>query len=89
MAARHEALLAALDAMLAWLDEEQSQVAIFDATNSTEERRNFLVGAFRHMMAALVHARTTLVACVVSRECKITRTTLVACVVSGECKITP
>lgn len=41
-AARHRALLAALDDMEAWLDSDSAQVAIFDATNSTATRRNFL-----------------------------------------------
>lgn len=41
-AARHRALLAALEDMEAWLESDKSQVAIFDATNSTTERRNFL-----------------------------------------------
>jgi len=43
---RQEALLAALDDMLTWLGSEHSQVAIFDATNSTEERRRFLIQKF-------------------------------------------
>jgi len=41
-AARHRALLAALDDMESWLNSDSAQVAIFDATNSTASRRNFL-----------------------------------------------
>lgn len=41
-AARQRALVAALEDMESWLDSDSSQVAIFDATNSTSERRNFL-----------------------------------------------
>lgn len=48
--------MAALEAMMTWLDEEQSQVAIFDATNSTEERRNFLVRGRCH---CTVHVNTS------------------------------
>jgi predicted kinase len=44
MEARHKALLAAMDDMLNYLSSEKGQVAIFDATNTTEERRQFLVG---------------------------------------------
>ncbi len=40
---REQALHAALDEMTAWLDLASSQVAVFDATNSTEDRRNKLV----------------------------------------------
>ena len=40
---REQALHAALDEMTAWLDLPSSQVAVFDATNSTEDRRNKLV----------------------------------------------
>uniref|UniRef100_A0A061SGZ3 6-phosphofructo-2-kinase / fructose-2,6-bisphosphatase n=1 Tax=Tetraselmis sp. GSL018 TaxID=582737 RepID=A0A061SGZ3_9CHLO len=43
---RAQALREALDDMLAWLSQEHSQVAIFDATNSTEERRRYLVSKF-------------------------------------------
>ncbi|PRW44500.1 G8 domain-containing [Chlorella sorokiniana] len=39
---RHAALLMALEDMEAWLETEGAQVAVLDATNSTEERRNFL-----------------------------------------------
>lgn len=43
MRARQKALENALENMLAWLRESNdNQVAIFDATNSTEERRNYL-----------------------------------------------
>jgi len=42
VAARQRALHAALEDMEAWLESDSSQVAIFDATNSTTERRNFL-----------------------------------------------
>ena len=41
-AARHKALCAALDDMESWLHGDSAQVAIFDATNSTHERRMFL-----------------------------------------------
>jgi 6-phosphofructo-2-kinase / fructose-2,6-biphosphatase 3 len=41
-AARHRALIAALEDMEAWLNSNSAQVAILDATNSTAERRNFL-----------------------------------------------
>ena len=40
---REAALHAALDEMVAWLETGTSQVAIFDATNSTESRRQTLV----------------------------------------------
>ena len=40
--ARHEALIAALEDMEAWLAGEEAQVAILDATNSTSARRNYL-----------------------------------------------
>ncbi len=40
---REAALHAALDEMIAWLETPASQVAIFDATNSTESRRQTLV----------------------------------------------
>lgn len=42
---REAALEAALDEMVAWLETPSSQVAIFDATNSTEARRQTLVRA--------------------------------------------
>ena len=45
MAMREQALHAALDEMTTWLDLPSSQVAVFDATNSTEDRRNKLVRA--------------------------------------------
>ena len=48
MAMREQALHAALDEMTAWLDLPSSQVAVFDATNSTEDRRNKLVRVERH-----------------------------------------
>jgi 6-phosphofructo-2-kinase/fructose-2,6-biphosphatase len=44
MEARHKALLAAMEDMIGYLGSEKGQVAIFDATNTTEERRQFLVG---------------------------------------------
>ncbi len=40
---REAALHAALDEMISWLETPSSQVAIFDATNSTESRRQTLV----------------------------------------------
>ena len=40
---REAALHAALDDMIAWLSRPEAQVAVFDATNSTEDRRNKLV----------------------------------------------
>ncbi|KAL4433083.1 hypothetical protein ABPG77_006510 [Micractinium sp. CCAP 211/92] len=39
---RHQALMHALDDMEAWLETDSAQVAVLDATNSTEDRRNFL-----------------------------------------------
>lgn len=42
IAARQRALIAALDDMEAWLEGDGSQVAIFDATNTTNQRRSFL-----------------------------------------------
>ena len=45
-AARQRALLAALQDMEAWLESDSAQVAIFDATNSTAERRKFLRDRF-------------------------------------------
>ncbi|BDA46799.1 6-phosphofructo-2-kinase/fructose-2,6-bisphosphatase 4 [Coccomyxa sp. Obi] len=44
--ARHQALMAALEDMDTWLGEESAQVAIFDATNSTEQRRQLLRNRF-------------------------------------------
>ncbi|KAK9817958.1 hypothetical protein WJX72_004907 [[Myrmecia] bisecta] len=44
--AREKALYAALDDMEAWLATDDAQVAIFDATNSTEERRHLLKSRF-------------------------------------------
>jgi 6-phosphofructo-2-kinase/fructose-2,6-biphosphatase len=41
-AARQKALLAAIEDMETWLESDSAQVAIFDATNSTTQRRNFL-----------------------------------------------
>ncbi|KAL4428238.1 hypothetical protein ABPG75_002327 [Micractinium tetrahymenae] len=43
---RHQALMHALDDMEAWLETDGAQVAVLDATNSTEERRNFLRSRF-------------------------------------------
>ena len=40
--ARARALHAALEDMETWLNGDSAQVAIFDATNSTSERRNVL-----------------------------------------------
>jgi 6-phosphofructo-2-kinase/fructose-2,6-biphosphatase len=40
--ARHRALLAALDEMMRWLNTGTGQVAIFDATNTTKQRRQLL-----------------------------------------------
>lgn len=52
-AARHRALCGALDDMEMWLNGDESQVAIFDATNSTSKRRQFLKqrlhGTFEYM----------------------------------------
>ena len=42
MHARQEALDAALNDLIDWLSLDTSQVAIFDATNSTDERREHL-----------------------------------------------
>ena len=44
--ARHRALAAALDDMEAWLGTPSAQVAVFDATNSTTERRSALRARF-------------------------------------------
>lgn len=46
--AREEALDAALDDMCSWLDGAGAQVAIFDATNSTESRRQTLRRRFHN-----------------------------------------
>lgn len=43
--ARHRALAAALDDLMAYLASDSGQVAIFDATNTTNERRQQLVSA--------------------------------------------
>lgn len=44
--ARNKALNAALDDLLGYLYSDEGQVAIFDATNTTEERRQLLVSKF-------------------------------------------
>ncbi|GLC46274.1 hypothetical protein PLESTB_000596000 [Pleodorina starrii] len=46
MEARHRALFAALDDLQAYLYSDIGQVAIFDATNTTEERRRLLIHRF-------------------------------------------
>eukprot|EP00884_Botryococcus_braunii_P005345 jgi/Botrbrau1/14811/Bobra.0332s0004.1 len=46
MAGREKALYAALDDMETWLATADAQCAIFDATNSTEERRKLLRNRF-------------------------------------------
>ncbi|KAL3144542.1 hypothetical protein ABBQ32_004273 [Trebouxia sp. C0010 RCD-2024] len=48
MKAREQALSAALDDMESWLATDEAQVAIFDATNSTEERREKLKNRFHN-----------------------------------------
>eukprot|EP00891_Asterochloris_glomerata_P000953 jgi/Astpho2/953/gw1.00016.135.1_t len=48
MRARAEALNAALDDMEGWLATDEAQVAIFDATNSTESRRQLLRARFHN-----------------------------------------
>ena len=55
--ARQKALVAALDAMLGWLESGVGQVAIFDATNSTAARRQFLVGSHiaPHVIVCYTH----------------------------------
>lgn len=46
---RMQALNMALDALMAWLwESDDHQVAIFDATNSTLERRQFLIDKFHN-----------------------------------------
>lgn len=52
---REAALHAALDEMIAWLETATSQVAIFDATNSTESRRQTLVCLQPMHMHGVVH----------------------------------
>eukprot|EP00877_Chromochloris_zofingiensis_P010699 jgi/Chrzof1/5883/Cz16g19090.t1_FBP3A[v5.2] len=44
--ARHRALAAALDDLMAYLASDSGQVAIFDATNTTNERRQQLINTF-------------------------------------------
>lgn len=44
--AREKALLASLVDLISWLEGDEGQVAIFDATNTTEERRQFLISKF-------------------------------------------
>lgn len=46
MEARERALMAALEDLELWLESDEAQVAIFDATNSTERRRTFLRSRF-------------------------------------------
>ncbi|CAG9464718.1 unnamed protein product [Pedinophyceae sp. YPF-701] len=46
MEMRKRALDAALRDMLQWLETDEAQVAIFDATNTTEERRRYLISHF-------------------------------------------
>lgn len=48
MKAREQALYTALDDMEDWLATDEAQVAIFDATNSTEERREKLKNRFHN-----------------------------------------
>lgn len=45
-AARQKAFIAALEDMEAWLESDSAQVAIFDATNSTSTRREYLRDRF-------------------------------------------
>ncbi|GLI68462.1 hypothetical protein VaNZ11_012887 [Volvox africanus] len=45
--ARHRALSAALEDLRAWLRSDAGQVAVFDATNTTESRRNLLRSNFQ------------------------------------------
>jgi len=51
--AREEALHEALDDMCNWLDTASAQVAIFDATNSTEARRQTLRNRFHNQFQYL------------------------------------
>ncbi|GIL67684.1 hypothetical protein Vafri_21012 [Volvox africanus] len=44
--ARQRALNAALEDLIAWLRSDTGQVAVFDATNTTESRRNLLRSSF-------------------------------------------
>ncbi|PNW72565.1 hypothetical protein CHLRE_16g691888v5 [Chlamydomonas reinhardtii] len=46
MEARNRALNAALDDLMSWLRSDSGQVAVFDATNTTESRRNLLRSKF-------------------------------------------
>ncbi|KAG2422824.1 hypothetical protein HXX76_015767 [Chlamydomonas incerta] len=46
MEARNRALNAALDDLMNWLRSDSGQVAVFDATNTTESRRNLLRSKF-------------------------------------------
>ncbi|KAG2447462.1 hypothetical protein HYH02_007783 [Chlamydomonas schloesseri] len=46
MEARNRALNAALDDLVSWLRTDSGQVAVFDATNTTESRRNLLRSKF-------------------------------------------
>lgn len=46
LVARHRALDAALNDLMGYLASPQGQVAIFDATNTTEERRRSLINTF-------------------------------------------
>ncbi|GIL90017.1 hypothetical protein Vretifemale_17742 [Volvox reticuliferus] len=45
--ARHRALNAALDDLIFWLQNDLCQVAVFDATNTTQSRRELLRSRFR------------------------------------------
>ena len=56
MEARQRALTAALDAMMEWLESGVGQVAIFDATNSTVSRRQFLVRNLWYTVVSLAWA---------------------------------
>ncbi|CAD7703452.1 unnamed protein product [Ostreobium quekettii] len=46
MEAREKALHAALDDLMLYLQSDEGQVVIFDATNSTESRRRYLISKF-------------------------------------------
>eukprot|EP01023_Acetabularia_acetabulum_P028978 TRINITY_DN2736_c0_g2_i1.p1 TRINITY_DN2736_c0_g2~~TRINITY_DN2736_c0_g2_i1.p1 ORF type:complete len:323 (-),score=34.71 TRINITY_DN2736_c0_g2_i1:42-1010(-) len=46
MEARQRALLTALEDLIKEMESDHGQIAIFDATNSTEERRRFLISQF-------------------------------------------